>query len=360
VKKLDKIIFHIDVNSAFLSWTAVDMLKNKENIDIRKIPSAIGGDPNNRRGVVLASSIEAKKFGVKTGESLYRAFGKCKNLKVYPPDFRLYHNCSNAMVEILKEYSSLIERFSIDECFLECSHFKGYEMKKAIEIKERIKKELGFTVNIGIGNNKLLAKMASEFEKPDKIHTIYKEEIREKMWNLPVGDLFMVGKASERKLKNLNIKTIGELANYDLNTLKTIFKSFGLKLYQYANGIDNSDINEERKSKHKGIGNSTTLPYDIDDEEDAFNVLLELTNTVTYRLKKSELLASQISVSIRNSDFVTYSHQKTLINPTDDNDLIYNTVKQIFKEMYKHEPIRLLGVRVTKLTSNEVVQLTLF
>ena len=356
---LDKIIFHIDVNSAYLSWTAVEMLKTN-NIDIRKIPSAIGGDPNSRRGVVLASSIEAKKFGVKTGESLYKAYSKCRNLKVYPPDFRLYYNCSNAMVEILKEYSPTIERYSIDECFLECSHFKGYEFNKALEIKNRIKKELGFTVNVGIGNNKLLAKMASEFEKPDKIHTLYKEEIKEKMWNLPVGELFMVGGASEKKLRNLNIKTIGDLANYDLNILRNIFKSFGIKLHQYANGIDNSIVCEERKAKHKGIGNSTTLPYDIDDEEEALNVLFHLTNTVVSRLKKGEFLAGQVSVSIRNSDFVTYSHQKTLINPTDDKNLIYNTVKQIFKEMNKHEPIRLLGVRVTKLTSNDVVQLTLF
>lgn len=357
---MDKIIFHIDVNSAYLSWTAVDMLKNNKDIDIRKIPSVIGGDPNNRRGVVLASSIEAKKFGIKSGESLYKAFSKCQNLKVYPPNFKIYYKYSNAMVEILKKYSNTIQRYSIDECFLDCTHFKGNEIKKAIEIKEKIKNELGFTVNIGIGNNKLLAKMASEFEKPDKIHTLYKNEIKEKMWNLPVGNLFMVGRATANKLRNLNIKTIGDLANYDTNVLKVKFKSFGIKLYEYANGIDNSSIVDEKYSKTKGIGNSTTLPYDIDDEEEALKILFELTQTVYSRLKKSEFLAGQVCVSIRNNDFLTYSHQKTLTNNTDNINIIYNTVEQIFKEMYKNDSIRLLGVRVSKLTSNDVVQLSLF
>ena len=357
----NRIIFHIDVNSAFLSWTAIEELKrDKDSIDIRTIPSIIGGSLEDRRGVVLAKSIPAKKFNIITGEPIVAAMKKCPELKVYSPDRRLYMKCSNAMYKLLQDYSSSIERYSIDEVFMEASHFKADYMQKAQEIKHRIEKELGFTVNVGIGDNKLLAKMASDFPKKNAVHTLFKREIERKMWPMPVGDLFMVGKAARKKLLNLNICTIGDLAKYNLDILRSIFKSYADVIYNYANGVDESLINENHDENTKGIGNSTTTKEDVYSEREALKILLDLTESVAKRLRESKMLCGVVVVSIKSSSFNTYSHQKTLLGTTDSTEEIYRNVSKIFKAMWKGEPIRLLGVRVTKLTSNEVYQSSIF
>lgn len=356
-----RIIFHIDVNSAFLSWTAIEELKkDKNSIDIRTIPSIIGGSLEDRRGVVLAKSIPAKKYNIITGEPIVAAVKKCPELKVYSPDRRIYIKCSNAMYRLLQEYSSSIERYSIDEVFMEVSHFRNDYMEKANEIKSRIENELGFTVNVGIGDNKLLAKMASDFPKKNSVHTLFKYEIETKMWPMPVGDLFMVGKAAEKKLLNLNICTIGDLAKYNLDILRNIFKSFADVIYNYANGVDDSPVDESRYEDTKGIGNSTTTKEDVFIARDALKILLALTESVAKRLRSSNMLCGVVVVSIKSSTFTSYSHQKTLLTATDSTDEIYKNVSKIFKEMWKGEPIRLLGVRVTKLTSNEVYQSSIF
>jgi DNA polymerase-4 len=213
-------IFHIDANSAYLSWSAAAMLEQGYPMDIREIPAAIAGNPLNRHGIILARSIPAKKYGITTGQSLFEARQKCPELAMYPPDYDLYMLCSNAMYDILLEYSPLVERYSIDECFLDYTSSEskfGDPLEVAYEIKERIKAELGFTVNMGISSNKLLAKMGSELKKPDQIHTLWLEEIEKKMWPLPVRELFMVGRATSQKLQKININTIGEL-----NTIKIV------------------------------------------------------------------------------------------------------------------------------------------
>lgn len=259
-----RIIFHIDVNSAYLSWTAVKQLQYGENeIDIRLIPSIIGGDGEARHGIVLAKSIPAKKYNIQTGESIAEALTKCSNLKIYQPDYNLYIRCSNAMVEMLNDYSSIIQRYSIDEVFMDVSHFKDKYMEKAYEIKLRIKEELGFSVNIGISHNKLLAKMVSDFKEKDSVHTLFENEIKDKMWPLKVRDLFMVGKATEAKLFKLNINTIGELAKYNLEFLKPIFKSYANIIHNYANGIESSEVRTSNYIDIKGVGNSTTTSMDI-------------------------------------------------------------------------------------------------
>ncbi|WP_346930374.1 DNA polymerase IV [Clostridium sp.] len=359
--KSQKIIFHIDVNSAFLSWTAINLLRCGESeVDIRKIPSIIGGSVEDRRGVVLAKSIPAKKFNIITGEPIVAALKKCPQLKVYPPEHKLYTKFSNDMYKLLKPYSDFIERYSIDEVFMEASHFKYDYMEKAKEIKRKIEKDLGFTVNIGIGNNKLLAKMASDFSKKNSVHTLFKEEVRVKMWPLKVGDLFMVGKAAEKKLIDLNIFTIGDLANYNLSILRNIFKSYANIIYEYANGIDDSPINCDNYVDVKGIGNSTTTSKDILSVDEALKVLLSLTESVAKRLRANKSLCGIVAVSIKSNVFTTYSHQKKLLTPTDSTEEIFNLVKAIFKEMWRGEPIRLLGVRVTKLSDNSIYQKSLF
>ncbi|PAB56163.1 DNA polymerase Y family protein [Anaeromicrobium sediminis] len=359
---MKQLIFHVDVNSAFLSWEAAERLRNGDDRDIREIASAVGGDPKKRHGVVLAKSPLAKKYGVKTGESLFNAFKKCPNLIVVPPNFKVYYKYSRHMVEILKEYCDKVEVYSIDECFLDMTNNTYGKSPKdmAIEIQRHIYKELGFTVNIGISDKKVLAKMASDFEKPNKVHTLYTHEIKEKLWPLPIRDLFMVGRASEGKLKAIGIYTIGDLANYDLPTLKIMFKKHGQVIYDFANGIDYSKVENNDYDSVKGIGNSTTLPYDIESKEDAHKVLLSLTENVCIRLRKKEYKCRSICVEIKNNNFKRYTHQKKLFNQTDCTDVVYDEIKRLFDESWKREPLRYLGVRVADLTKDNLVQCSLF
>jgi len=359
---MERKILHVDVNSAFLSWTAVDMLKNGAEIDIRTIPAIIGGDEEKRKGIVLAKSIPAKKYGIQTAEPIYFAKQKCPNLQIYQSNFKVYHYYSNALYELLHEYTDKIERFSIDECFLDITDFipKGKnDLQIAHEINTRVKQELGFTVNVGVAPNKVLAKMASDFEKPDKVHTLYTNEIPTKMWNLPVSELLMVGKRSLTKLELLGIKTIGELAHTPRELLEGQFGKFGKMIWEYANGIDHSEV-ISMPEEPKSIGNSSTLPQDMKDLEKIEEVLLALTEQTCYRLRKHQLLAHTVGVQIKNKDFKMYSHQKSLTTDTDSTKIIYEVAKQILREMFQGEPIRLIGVKLDKLTTQEKQQLSLF
>ena len=360
---MQKIIFHIDVNSAFLSWTAVDMLKHGSSIDIREIPAIIGGDKESRHGVVLAKSIPAKRYGVKTGEPVVNAMKKCPDLHMEKPDHKMYHEYSERLMEFLHTYTSDIEQVSVDECFLDFTGIAGQfasPIDAALEIKRSIYERFGFTVNIGISNNKLLAKMASDFEKPDRVHTLFPEEIREKMWPLPVGELYMAGRSSVEVLKKLEILTIGDLVQTKPELLELHLKSHGRTLWEFANGIDESELHlEERVAK--GIGNSVTLAKDVDKEEDARNVLLRLAEKVGERLRKAGQKAGMVSVEIRYSDFSNSSHQKQLLKVTDADSVIYEEACGLFRELWNGEPIRLLGIRTSKLAEEEEPQqLTIF
>ena len=356
----ERIIFHIDVNSAFLSWSAVEALNNGEKIDIREINSVIGGDEESRRGVVLAKSNLAKQCGIVTGESLFNARRKCPDLKVISPCFSVYEKYSKAMMELLKEYTPLLEQYSIDECFLDVTNdLRDEPIKMAEAIKDRIKEELGFTVNIGIANNKLLAKMASEFRKPNKVNTLYPSEIKEKLWPLSVGELFMVGKKATEKLNSLYVYTIGELANSNVELLKAKFKSYGLMIWEYANGIDNSKV-EINTGEMKGISNATTLAEDIINKEAAYKVLRSLVEKVSTRLRELNKCCNSVSVNIRSSDFKNYSHQKKLVNPTDSTRKLLETALELFDESWKKEPIRLLGVSLTQLVDEGHYQISIF
>ena len=354
-------ILHVDVNNAFLSWTAVDMLKKGALVDIRTIPAIIGGDEERRAGIVLAKSPVAKKFGIVTGEPIYFAKKKCNKLEVYPCNFELFMNSSNALYKLLLEYTDQIERFSIDECFLDLTHYtKGRKLIDiANEISRRVKEELKFTVNIGVSSNKLLAKMASDFEKPDKVHTLYEYEIEDKMWPLPVSELFMIGRKTVPKLYKLGIKKIGELAKTDKDFLVKKFGKFGIMMWEYANGIDDSIVNPNREDP-KSISNEVTLPQDINNIEDINKVIIALAEQVSYRLRKHNQVANTISIGLKTKDFKTYSHQKALPYQTASTKEIISTAKEIVSEMYKTEPIRLIGLRADSLENKDETQMSFF
>ena len=358
---MERQILHIDVNNAFLSWTALDKLEKGYEIDIRTIPAVIGGDEEKRSGIVLAKSNKAKEFGIVTGETLYSARKKCPGLQVFQGSYKRYGEYSDKLYKLLLEYTDKIERYSIDECFLDMTEYLRNDtlLNKAKEIKERVKKELNFTVNIGVANNKLLAKMASDFEKPDKIHTLFKEEIETKMWNLPVNELFMLGRKTVPKLYNMRIKTIGDLANTDKNKLIKMFGKHGLMIWEYANGIDNSEVNYKYE-KPKSIGNSITLPRDLENTEKIAEILLMLTEQVAYRLRKYDLLAKVVNVQLRTNEFKDYSHQKKLDTPTNSTKEIYMKSKELLNEMYNGGNIRLVGLKVDKLIEKDELQLSLF
>jgi len=360
VKK--RVVFHVDVNSAYLSWEAVYRLQHGDKLDLREVPSIIGGDPEKRRGIVLAKSLPAKKAGIKTGEVLFKAFQKCPNLQAVRPNYSLYIKSSRALVDLLKEYSPDVQRFSIDECFVEFTdvgQLWGQPVAVANAIRERVEKELGFTVNIGISSNKLLAKVASEFDKPNKVHTLFPEEMEEKMWPLPVGDLFGVGRATEPKLLSMGILTVGDLAKTDPEILKYKFGKFGDVLWNYANGIEDSLTRESGAEPVKGIGNSSTLPRDIDNKASAYLYLLSLTEMVAMRLRDTGKLCGLVSVSVRSSELDRGSHQRRLFYNTDSTMEIFEEVKSLFDALWDGRPIRHLGVRVSKLVPGQERQLPL-
>lgn len=358
-----KIIFHIDVNSAFLSWTAIEQLNNGAELDIREIPSIIGGDKQSRHGVVLAKSISAKKYGIKTGEPVVNALKKCPNLHMEPPNHKMYREYSHRMMEFLHTYTPDIEQVSVDECFLDftgIAHQFHSPMDGAIEIKNKIKEMFGFTVNIGISSNKLLAKMASDFEKPDKVHTLFPEEIQLKMWPLPVSELYMAGKSSVETLKKLEIRTIGDLAKADPKILELHLKSHGRTLWEFAHG-KGDDVVSNEPEEAKGIGNSTTLAKDITNRDEAAKVFLWLAESVGKRLRKAGQKAGMVSAEIRYHTFENVSHQRQLSKHTSNDIDIYHAAMELFDELWDGRPIRLLGIRSSKLVSeDEPEQMSLF
>lgn len=358
-----RVIFHIDVNSAFLSWEAVYRLKVLHDpMDLRTIPSAIGGDEKKRRGIILAKSQAAKQFGVRTGESILEARKKCPNLYLAPANYELYKRNSKAFMEILREYSPDVEQYSIDEAFMDMTGMQalfGEPVHAAHTIKDRIREELGFTVNVGISRNKYLAKMASDFQKPDKVHTLYPEEIPGKMWPLPVGDLLFVGRSTVKKLETMGIRTIGELAAADISILRSALKKQGESIWNFANGIDFSMVQTEPEM-NKGYGNSTTISFDVTDEAAAKTVLLALSESVGARLRRDGVKIQVVSVSIKDNQLKRMSHQRVLPEATDVTNEIYQCACALFEELWDGRPIRLLGIQTSRTQEEDVRQLSLF
>lgn len=357
------IIFHIDVNSAYLSWTAVEELKNGGERDLRMIPAIIGGNQESRHGVVLAKSLPAKKYGIRTGEPVANAFRKCPNLVMEPPDHKLYSEYSRRLMEFLRTYTPDIEQVSVDECYMDftgIAHRFYSPVEGALEIKNRIYEKFGFTVNIGISVNKLLAKMASDFEKPNKVHTLFPEEIQLKMWPLPVSELYMAGRSSVEQLKKLEIHTIGDLAQMNPEILELHLKSHGRMLWESANGRGDDSVVSVRADA-KGIGNSVTLPKDVVTREEAKEVLLHLAESVGARLREAGQKAGMLSVEIRYHTFENSSHQRQLFRATSNDSEIYHIAVELFDELWDKRPVRLLGIRSSKLQKeDEPEQLSIF
>lgn len=359
---MSRLIFHIDVNSAFLSWESARRVKQGLS-DLRDIPACIGGDPKKRTGIVVAKSIPAKKYGITTGEPVAMALRKCPELVIVKSDFELYIKCSRAFKEICASYAPVMESFSIDEVFLDMtgtSLIYPDLIKTAHEIKDKIRDELGFTVNVGISTNKLLAKMASDFEKPDKVHTLFPEEIPTKMWPLSVRDLLFLGKAFEKKLTEAGIRTIGDMAHVSESEIQALLgNKAGHQLHQYALGIDESPV-KAKPEEAKGFSVETTFNDDIVSVEQVLPILLEQCDVVTTRMRRKGKKCTSVSVTFRTLDFKNKSHQTTLSNATDMTDEIFRNAKKLFTESWKGEPLRLIGVALTNLTDESFEQLSLF
>ena len=357
------LIFHVDVNSAFLSWESAKRLRdNPDALDLRTINAVIGGDEKMRHGVVLAKSPSAKKYGIMTGEPLSHARQKCPELVVVPPDHELYAASSRKFIEILEEVAPVIEQCSIDEAFCDMTGTEklyGDPVVFATKLKDRIYKELGFTVNIGISTNKLLAKMASDFEKPNKVHTLYNDEISKKMWPLPIGDLYGVGKSSQEKMIKLGINTIYDLAHSSKEQLYPYFKNQSKYLIDIANGIDNSEVISDI-SDPKCISTTNTLLYDYDDITEINKELKLISIKLGSELKKKNKYANTIAIIVKDKYFKTTSKQKKLDNATNSSDTIYEIAKKLFKEHWDLTPVRLIGIRLDALSDTNDYQISLF
>ena len=359
VIQLSKIYFHIDVNNAFLSWEAVIRLKEGQKLDLRTISSAVAGDPKKRTGIILAKSKYAKDMGVKTGEPIFEAKRKCPNLYLVPPRHKLYEIESKKLYELLTNYSDVIEKYSIDEYFIEYIPLLGGYKEVAEKIQKQIYKKLGFTVNIGISDVKYLAKVASDFEKPNKIHTLFKSEISNKLWNLPIENMFLLGNKTATKLKKLGIDTVYKLAHTNLDILKMHLKSQGEELYNFAWGKDLSDKHTKGETL-KSVSHSKTSVNDLTDMEDIYNFILNVVNETSIRLRNEKMKTSTISVTLKTSNFKIYSSSKSIPYATDVTCELFKISKNIFNEMYNGEPLRLIGVSFSNLESSISTQLNIF
>lgn len=359
---MDRIIFHIDVNNAFLSWTAIKLLKEGYKIDIRKVDSIIGGDESKRHGIVLAKSPLAKNKGIKTAMSIYEAKKICPDLLIFPPDMKWYQECSKELMNYLKEYSPSIEQFSIDECFIDFSG-TSYLYKDYIELAHKIKNEIydkfGFTVNIGVANNKLCAKMASDFLKPNKVHTLFKDEIVKKLWPLDVSELFMVGKSTSDKLHNMNINTIKDLANTDINKLEKCFKNYSVYLHNASLGIDDSPVISERDER-KSISVERTLERDLGDEDKIKSILISELEEVVSELRNKKLFTKTITIIYKDINFRKKSSQITMEKYSNNVKELKEKLIELFENSYDGKMVRLIGVRLSNFTKNQDYQLSIF
>ena len=359
-----RVIFHVDANSAFLSWTAAYRVKVLgDSCDLREIPSVVAGDKASRHSIILARSTPAKKFGIQTGEPLFIALEKCPDLVIVPPDYALYVEASRHFVQMLQQFSPKVEQYSIDEAWVDMTGTErlfGSPLLAAEKMRQRIYEELGFTVNIGIATNKLLAKVAGDFEKPNKIHTLFPEEMEAKMWPLPVRDLFLVGSATERKLKHMGIYTIGDLAKTELPLLKKKLGKHGETIWHFANGRSADAVMPE-PTENKGYGNSVTTPKDVETPEHGHQVLLSLCETVAMRMRRDGKCGRCISVHLRTNEFVQFSHQRLLHGATNITEELVRAACKVFDEAWDGQtPLRQLGVQVTRLTDEPYQQYDLF
>ena len=359
---MHRIIFHIDVNSAFLSWSAVKMVREGMP-DIRLVPSVVSGDPSDRRSIITAASIPAKKLGIKTAQPVSMALRTCPSLVIVRGDWAWYKTCSQGFISICRSYSPVLQQFSIDECFIDMT-FRckaGNAVEVATRLKEEVKSKLGFTVNVGIGSNKLLAKMASDFEKPDKVHTLWDSEVQEKMWPLGVRDLLWVGKKTEERLTANGIHTIGQLAQLGMGSLtQLVGQKFAMQLHENANGRDDTPV-ETEVPEAKSYSAERTFSKDLTDPKDIDRALFNVACIVAHRIRRDKFRASTVSMFIKYKDFSVLQKQCRTDKPTDVTAVILNEARRLLAEFWDgRTPIRQVGLGVSKLTHESAIQMSLF
>ena len=358
---MKRIIFHIDVNSAFLSWTAVKMVR-EGGPDIRLVPSVVSGDPEDRRSIITAASMPAKKLGIKTAQPVSMALRTCPSLVIVRGDWEWYRQCSEGFIRICRSYSPVLQQFSIDECFIDMSFRTTVEDAVAVatRLKDEVRETLGFTVNVGVGSNKLLAKMASDFEKPDKVHTLWESEVQEKMWPLGVRDLLWVGKKTEERLIANGVRTIGDLAVLGMGSLSgMVGRKFALQLHDNANGRDDSPV-ETEVAEAKSYSAERTFSKDYTDPKDVDRALFNVACIVAHRIRRDKFRASTVSMFIKHSDFTVQQKQTSLPEPTDVTAVILNEARRLLGEIWDGSPLRQVGLGVSKLTHESAVQMSLF
>ena len=359
---MSRIIFHIDVNSAFLSWSAVKMIRGGMS-DIRLVPSVVSGDPSDRRSIITAASMPAKKLGIKTAQPVSMALRTCPSLIIVQGDWEWYKQCSEGFIAICRSYSPVLQQFSIDECFIDMTFRCKKDEAAAVagRLKDEIRTKLGFTVNVGIGPNKLLAKMASDFEKPDKVHTLWSGEIQEKMWPLGVRDLLWVGKKTEEKLLAYGISTIGDLAQVDVGQLsRLVGQKFARQMHEYANGLDDSEV-ETEVPEAKSYSAERTFPKDLSDPKDIDRAMFNVACHVAHRIRRDRFLAGTVSLFIKYKDFSVVQKQCRTAQPTDVTAVILGEARHMFAEIWDGTtPIRQVGIGVSKLTHEHFTQMSLF
>lgn len=373
----ERIIFHVDVNSAFLSWSAVKRLKDDPKaVDLRTIPSAVGGDVETRHGIITAKSIPAKRFGIVTGEPVVKALQKCPGLVLVSSDWEAYREYSNAFIWILLEYSELVQQASIDEAYVDMTEAIGTEDRRsaalalAASIREEIRTRLGFTVNVGISSNKLLAKMASDFQKPDRTHTLWPEEVPAKMWPLPIGDLYGCGGKTASRLAGIGITTIGDAAGADPAMLQSFLgEKSGAYITAASRGIGSDRVHTEHEDA-RSYSNETTTPEDITLQSyDRLTppLLHHLSGKVAGRMKRDGVYGSTVTVSVKTNDFRRRSRQKKLDAATNDAAVIERHARELLRGLlYERDGIfdrgagvRLIGVGMSSLDHGEYRQLSL-
>ncbi|WP_262122764.1 DNA polymerase IV [Anaerococcus sp. Marseille-Q5996] len=345
---MKRVILHSDMNACYASIEA------KLNPKLKGIPMAVAGNPENRHGIILAKSEEAKKMGVKTGEPIWQAQGKCPNITLVPPHYEEYLKHSKMARALYYEYTNQVEPFGLDECYLDVTgslHLFGSGEEIAHEIRNRMKEELGLTVSIGVSFCKIFAKLGSDMKKPDAVTVITEENFKQKVWPLGVREMVGIGKATEKKLNKIGIFSLGDLAHAPAETLKSLLGINGVYLWQYANGLDIRPIvDRDHTEPIKSIGNSSTCKRDLHSNEEVFNVMQELSFSVSRRLREAKLEARSVEVFVRNNELQSWNFAIPLEMASQSSIILVRRAMEIFKKKYNWSfPVRAVGIRAINL-----------
>ncbi len=357
---MDRHILHCDLNAFFAS---VEEVRNSE---LRKYPVAVCGNPENRHGIILAKNEKAKKFGVKTAETIWQAQKKCPELVLVPPHYKDYAKYSRIVNDIYLRYTDLVEPFGIDESWLDVTgsaHLFGTPREIADELRRVVKSETGLTISVGVSFTKAFAKLGSDYKKPDATTVITRENYKDIVWKLPVTDLLFVGKSAKKTFERLGISTIGELAASSKESISSLLGKTGETIHDYANGIDLSPVQSAfAETDPKSIGRGTTFPHDLTEISDIRTGITVLSDDVAARLRKKRLMANVVTLTVRDPNFKTTSRQKTLSSPTHLEHDITEACMELYMRYYatRRSPVRMLTVTVSSLVDEDTAGLLQF